>query len=85
MNRWYWVKIAASIDLYYLVSASNKDRACFQVAPNSEKVTATLATWGSLKKYLHARIPRGYNSDSPAHGSIPIKSDYGDQWIHHSI
>ena len=85
MNSWYWVKIAGKIDLCYLVSAESKLKACFKVAPNSENTTAEVATWGSLAKYLHARIPRSYDPDSPARGSIPIEPNDESIWIHHSI
>lgn len=85
MNSWYWVKIAGVVDLHFLVSASSKDRACFQVAPNSEIVTATVATWGSLEKYLNARIPHKYKRFDIARGSIPIEIGDRQSYIHHSI
>ena len=85
MNRWYWVKIAGLIDLHYLVSADTSERACFKVAPNSQVISAEVATWGSLAEYLHCDIPHGQSPKSFARGSIPI--DYGDRrsHIHHSI
>ena len=85
MNRWFWVKITGEIDLYYLVSASSKLEAAFKVAPNSENTETTGATWGSLRAFLHARIPRDYDPDLPARGSIPIWVGDQQSHIHHSI
>lgn len=85
MNLWYWVKFDGLIESNYLVSADTPERACSKVAPNSGNTTATLATWGSLRAFLHARIPHNNRPDDIARGSIPIKIGEHNSYIHHSI
>jgi len=85
MRSWFWVTIAGVRDLHYLVSANNVTDARLKVAGLSLNVRVKLATWGSVKKYLNARIPRGHDSDSPVRGSIPIECGDRQSYIHHSI